>query len=72
VISSWGCHKKLPNVYTEHGVFMLFSILNSKQEVRQDRFISFAMTRKLIFFLAESRRLKAESFNHSIKNQSSF
>jgi hypothetical protein len=34
VISSWGGHRKLPNVFTEHGVLMLSSVLNSKQAIQ--------------------------------------
>lgn len=32
--SSWGGRRKLPNAFTEHGVLMLSSILNSKQAIR--------------------------------------
>ena len=32
--SSWGGTRKLPNVFTEHGVLMLSSILNSKQAIQ--------------------------------------
>ncbi|MCU1483186.1 MAG: DNA-binding protein [Subtercola sp.] len=31
--SSWGGRRKLPQVYTEHGVLMLSSVLNSKQAI---------------------------------------
>lgn len=33
VTSSWGGRKKLPNVFTEHGVLMLSSVLNSKKAI---------------------------------------
>ena len=33
VISSWGGRRSLPNVFTEHGVLMLSSILNSKKAI---------------------------------------
>ncbi|MBA2610491.1 MAG: ORF6N domain-containing protein [Bacteroidetes bacterium] len=33
VISSWGGRRKLPYVYTEHGVLMLSSVLNSKRAI---------------------------------------
>jgi len=32
--SSWGGRRKLPNVFTEHGVLMLSSVLNSKQAIQ--------------------------------------
>lgn len=32
--SSWGGRRKLPNVFTEHGVLMLSSVLNSKQPIQ--------------------------------------
>ncbi|MEO6850061.1 MAG: ORF6N domain-containing protein, partial [Mucilaginibacter sp.] len=31
--SSWGGRRKLPNAFTEHGVLMLSSVLNSKQAI---------------------------------------
>jgi ORF6N domain len=34
VISSWGGRRKLPNVFTEHGVLMLSSVLNSHQAIQ--------------------------------------
>jgi hypothetical protein len=33
VTSSWGGKRKLPYVFTEHGVLMLSSVLNSKKAV---------------------------------------
>ncbi len=33
VISSWGGRRKLPNVFTEHGVLMLSSVLNSERAI---------------------------------------
>jgi hypothetical protein len=33
VISSWGGRRKLPYVFTEHGVLMLSSVLNSKRAI---------------------------------------
>ncbi|MET4083437.1 hypothetical protein ABIB40_003408 [Pedobacter sp. UYP30] len=32
--SSWGGRRKLPNAFTEHGVLMLSSVLNSKQAIK--------------------------------------
>ncbi|WP_262709941.1 ORF6N domain-containing protein [Pedobacter cryophilus] len=34
VISSWGGRRKLPNVFTEYGVLMLSSVLNSHQAIQ--------------------------------------
>ena len=31
--SRWGGHRKLPNAFTEHGVLMLSSVLNSKRAI---------------------------------------
>ncbi|WP_414691931.1 ORF6N domain-containing protein [Pedobacter glucosidilyticus] len=33
VISSWVGHRKLLNVFTEHGVFVLSRVLNRKQAI---------------------------------------
>jgi hypothetical protein len=33
VISSWGGRRKLPYIFTEHGVLMLSSVLNSKRAI---------------------------------------
>ncbi|MBC8988169.1 ORF6N domain-containing protein [Pedobacter sp. N36a] len=32
--SSWGGRRKLPNAFTEHGVLMLSSVLNSPQSIQ--------------------------------------
>src|SRR5690606_40409702 len=32
--SSWGGRRKAPNVFTEHGVLMLSSVLNSEQAIQ--------------------------------------
>jgi hypothetical protein len=32
--SSWGGRRKVPNAFTEHGVLMLSSVLNSKQAIQ--------------------------------------
>ncbi|WP_370630581.1 ORF6N domain-containing protein [Mucilaginibacter sp. 21P] len=34
VTSSWGGRRKLPKVFTEHGVLMLSSILNSERAIQ--------------------------------------
>lgn len=34
VTSSWGGRRKLPSVFTEHGVLMLSSVLNSKKAIQ--------------------------------------
>ena len=31
--SSWGGRRKLPNVFTEHGILMLSSVLNSEKAI---------------------------------------
>ena len=57
--SSWGGRRKLPNVFTEHGVLMLSSVLNSQQAIQVNIQIVriFTRTRKL---LSEHSELKAE------------
>ena len=59
VTSSWGGRRKLPNVFTEHGVLMLSSVLNSQQAIQVNIQIVriFTRTRKL---LNEHSELKTE------------
>jgi hypothetical protein len=59
VISSWGGRRKLPNVFTEHGVLMLSSVLNSTQAIQVNIQIVRIFSR-LRTLLAENSELKLE------------
>ncbi|MDQ8003824.1 MAG: ORF6N domain-containing protein [Pedobacter sp.] len=60
--SSWGGRRKLPFVFTEHGVLMLSSILNSPQAVQVNIQIVRIFTR-LRNLLSEHTELKLEIAN---------
>jgi hypothetical protein len=45
VISSWGGRRKLPFVFTEHGVLMLSSVLNSRKAIQINILIMRVFTR---------------------------
>jgi hypothetical protein len=45
VTSSWGGKRKLPYVFTEHGVLMLSSVLNSPQAIQMNIQIGRIFTR---------------------------
>ncbi|MEE1946305.1 ORF6N domain-containing protein [Pedobacter sp. KR3-3] len=57
--SSWGGRRKLPFVFTEHGVLMLSSVLSSKQAVQVNIQIVRVFT-KLRALLSEHSDLKLE------------
>ena len=57
--SSWGGRRKLPFVFTEHGVLMLSSILNSQQAIQVNIQIVRIFTR-LRNLLSEHTELKLE------------
>lgn len=59
VTSSWGGRRKLPNVFTEHGVLMLSSVLNSNQAIQVNIQIVRVFSR-LRNLLSEKSELKAE------------
>ena len=59
VISSWGGRRKLPNVFTEHGVLMLSSVLNSSQAIEVNIQVVRVFTR-LRKMLNENTVLKLE------------
>ncbi len=50
VMSSWGGRRTLPNVFTEHGVLMLSSVLNSKKAIQVNILIMrvFTKVRKML------------------------
>jgi len=57
--SSWGGRRKAPNVFTEHGVLMLSSVLNSEQAIQVNIQIMriFAKIRQ---YLADNTEVKLE------------
>lgn len=66
VTSSWGGRRKLPNVFTEHGVLMLSSVLNSSQAIQMNIQIVRIFSR-LRNLLNEHSELKLEM--NEIKNR---
>ncbi|PCE63362.1 ORF6N domain-containing protein [Sediminicola luteus] len=70
--SSWGGRRKLPNVFTEHGVLMLSSVLKSKRAIAVNIQIMRVFTR-LREMLTDnlSIKLEIESIKKKLANQSS-
>lgn len=66
VISSWGGRRKLPYVFTEHGVLMLSSVLNSPQAIQVNIQIVRIFSR-LRILLSENAEKKLEI--NEIKNR---
>ena len=69
--SSWGGRRKLPNVFTEHGVLMLSSALNSKKAIAVNIQIMRIFT-KLRTMLTDNLSLKldVEEIKKKVSNQS--
>lgn len=57
--SSWGGRRKAPNVFTEHGVLMLSSVLNSEQAIAVNIQIMRVFT-KLRQFLTDNTHIQHE------------
>lgn len=68
--SSWGGTRKLPFAFTEHGVLMLSSVLNSKQAIQVNIHIMriFTRVRQMLFDNTEIR-LEIEKIKHKLNNQ---
>ena len=68
--SSWGGRRKLPNVFTEHGVLMLSSVLNSDQAINVNIQIMriFTKIRKLLS-LDLKLKLDVEEIKKKLANQ---
>ena len=68
--SSWGGRRKLPFVFTEHGVLMLSSVLNSKQAINVNIQIMriFAKVRQILTDNL-SVKLEIEEIKKKLKNQ---
>lgn len=69
-ISSWGGRRKLPNVFTEHGVLMLSSVLNSDRAIKVNIQIMriFTKIRELITHDL-SLKLEVEEIKKKLANQ---
>ncbi len=69
-ISSWGGRRKLPFVFTEHGVLMLSSVLNSERAIKVNIQIMRIFT-KVRQLLADnlSVRLEIEEIKKKLANQ---
>lgn len=70
VTSSWGGRRKLPKVFTEHGVLMLSSVLNSKRATAVNIQIIkiFVRLRQMLFDNTELR-LEIEKIKNKLDNQ---
>ena len=68
--SSWGGRRKLPFVFTEHGVLMLSSVLNSKQAINVNIQIMriFAKVRQILTDNL-SVKLEIEEIKKKLENQ---
>ena len=70
VTSSWGGRRKLPKVFTEHGVLMLSSVLNSHRAIQVNIQIVriFTRIRQVLTSNTEIRKeikeIKKQLFNH--------
>jgi len=68
--SSWGGRRKLPFVFSEHGILMLSSVLNSKQAIQVNIQIVRIFTR-IRKFIVDSGELKLEieAIKKKVSNQ---
>jgi len=68
--SSWGGRRKLPFVFTEHGILMLSSVLNSKQAI-QVNIQSVRIFSRIRQFIIDSGELKLEieAIKQKVNNQ---
>ncbi|WP_316825658.1 ORF6N domain-containing protein [Pedobacter miscanthi] len=68
--SSWGGRRKLPFVFTEHGILMLSSVLNSKQAIQVNIQIVriFSRIRQFIMDSGELK-LEIEEIKQKVSNQ---
>jgi hypothetical protein len=68
--SSWGGRRNAPNVFTEHGVLMLSSVLNSKQAIKVNIQVMRIFTRIRQMFLDNTElRLEIELIKKKLDNQ---
>jgi hypothetical protein len=68
--SSWGGRRKLPNVFTEHGVLMLSSVLNSERAIAVNIKIMRVYTKlKEMFSTHKDLLLKMDDIEKKVFNQ---
>jgi len=68
--SSWGGRRNAPNVFTEHGVLMLSSVLNSKQAIRVNIQVMRIFTHIRKMFLDNTElRIEIETIKKKLDNQ---
>ena len=68
--SSWGGRRKLPFVFTEHGILMLSSVLNSKQAIQLNIQIVRIFTRIRQFIIDSGElKLEIEEIKQKVSNQ---
>ncbi|MGM9479096.1 ORF6N domain-containing protein [Pedobacter sp. GSP4] len=68
--SSWGGRRKLPFVFTEHGILMLSSVLNSKQAIQVNIQIVRVFSRIRQFILDNGElKLEVEEIKQKVNNQ---
>jgi len=68
--SSWGGRRKLPFVFTEHGILMLSSVLNSKQAIQVNIQIVRIFTRIRQFIIDSGElKLEIEEIKQKVSNQ---
>ncbi len=66
--SSWGGRRKPPLMFTEHGVLMLSSVLNSKRAIQVNIQIMRIFT-KIRALLTDNLSLKLEEIKKKLENQ---
>ncbi|KRT16785.1 DNA-binding protein [Pedobacter ginsenosidimutans] len=68
--SSWGGRRKLPFVFTEHGILMLSSVLNSRQAIQVNIQIVRIFTRIRQFIVDNGElKLEIEEIKQKVSNQ---
>ncbi|WP_406824361.1 ORF6N domain-containing protein [Pedobacter sp. KACC 23697] len=68
--SSWGGRRKLPFVFTEHGILMLSSVLNSKQAIQVNIQIVRIFSRIRQFVVENGElKLEIEEIKQKVSNQ---
>jgi len=68
--SRWGGRRKLPYAFSEHGVLMLSSVLNSKQAIQVNIQLMRIFTRiRQLFFDNTEMRLEIEKIKTKLDNQ---
>lgn len=70
VISSWGGRRTLPNVFTEHGILMLSSVLNSSQAIQVNiQVVRIFVRLRQIFASQNELKIEIEDIKQKLNNQ---